>query len=439
MDNIRHQIRHSQVLKDVSYILVGVSGGIDSVTLLHGLYVCGYHCVVAHCNFHLRGQDSDGDASFVEELAKTYDFPFCRADFDTKTVATENKVSIEMAARQLRYDWFEKMRQKYGCDCIAVAHHADDAIETFFLNLSRGTGLNGLSGMNEQNGYVVRPLLFVFRNEIEAYVQKNKLQYREDFTNADTAFQRNRIRHDIVPLFLKLNPSFNIVMQKNMQHLNDEKLLNDYLMSKIKSEVLTFKNSYIYISISRLMHYPAVNTVLYKILSEYGFNESVVNDIYNGLYKESGKQYFSNDYRLVKGNDLLMLSKQTANSDDVYMIEFGEKDINNPLKLHFSYLNKIIDYKIDKLNNAANLDIDKLTFPLVLRKWRHGDSFYPFGMKGRKKLSDFFVDKKINLIEKENIWVLTSNEEIVWIIGFRIDNRYAVTNKTTSILYIVET
>ncbi len=409
------------------------------MVLLDALHREGFSIVIAHCNFHLRGEASNEDAIFVQQLANKYQVPYCLVDFDTEKVAEERKVSIEMAARDLRYEWFEQMADEFKCDLIAVAHNADDVVETFFLNLTRGSGLQGLSGMAELRGRVVRPLLNVSRKQIMEYIAEYQLQYRIDFTNLETIYTRNKIRHNIISKFEEINPSFLDTMHNNMRFISSAYSIVEAYAVDVYKRVVTVDNERVLFDLHELKKCQGIDTLLFLWLTPYGFSSDVVMQLYRSLDDISGKQFYSATHRIVVGRGVLectVHSAQCTMHNAQFMINETQITINEPIKLEIQEVN-VADFELIKSTNVACIDADKLKYPLKLRHWQKGDWFIPFGMKGRKKLSDFFVDKKMSLIDKEQLWLLTSGEDIVWVVGHRVDARYAVTEKTKSVKIFV--
>jgi len=417
-------------------ILVGVSGGIDSVVLLDLLDKAGFPVAIAHCNFRLRGKESDGDERLVSELARKYDAPIFKTSFDTADYALENKISIEMAARDLRYQWFETIRSSRHFDCIAVAHHRDDQLETFFLNLARGTGLTGLTGMKPVNGKIVRPLLFASRDEIEKYRHENFLDFREDSSNQSLDYQRNKIRHTLLPVMETLNPSFREGLIKTMGYLEDVSKICNHAIQQNWERVAVRKGSDYLISIAELKLLDPLPTYLFEFLKSFGFNSQVVADIVASLDGISGKQFVSQTHRLVRDRELLILAPlQTENRKQFYLEE-GMTELAFPVHLKISISEKKDKFKISDSRLVACIDRDHIQFPLLIRRWKKGDYFKPLGMNGFKKISDFFIDSKLSLPEKENVWILANGEQVVWIIGHRLDDRYKITPGTQNIIRI---
>ena len=420
---------------------MAVSGGPDSIVLLDALHREGFSVVVAHCNFHLRGEASDADAAFVRSLADKYQVPYCQADFDTIAIAEERKISIEMAARDLRYEWFEQMADEHDCALIAVAHNADDVVETFFLNLTRGSGLQGLSGMAELRGRVVRPLLRVSRKQIMEYIAEYQLQYRIDATNQETIYTRNKIRHNILPQFEEINPSFLNTMANNMHFIASAQSIVEAYASEAYKRVVTVDDERVIFNLQELRKCQGVDTLLFLWLTPYGFSSDVIMQLYRSLDDISGKQFYSATHRIVLEREHLECTMHnaqcTTNGLDLQQkmhntqctIDETQITINEPIKLEIQEVD-VADFELIKSVNVACLDANKLQYPLQLRHWQQGDWFVPFGMKGRKKLSDFFVDKKFTTSEKEQLWLLVSGDDIVWVVGHRVDARYAVTEKT---------
>jgi len=418
-------------------LLVGVSGGIDSVVLVDLLQKAGLAFAVAHCNFHLRGLESDLDEAFVRTLAERYEKPFFCQSFNTKEIAVERGISIEMAARDLRYGWFEDIRKSHHFDWIVVAHHRDDQVETFFLNLARGTGIAGLSGMNSIHGKVIRPLLFASRKEIVTYAAKNKLNYREDSSNLLTDFQRNKIRHLILPLMEELNPSFRESMQETILHLRETSIIYSQAIERVRELVVRpTKRGDIEISLAELRLYHPITTYLFELLKPYHFNGDVVQDIIQAMGSQPGKQFFSATHRAVLDRDVLFIHEVGQNGVKRYYLDEDCSEIVFPIKLAIGTQKRTASFVLNSSPKTALVDKDLIQFPLILRRWEKGDYFQPLGMTGLKKLSNFFVDEKFSLPEKERTWLLTNGEEIVWIVGVRLDNRYKVTPGTKNILVI---
>ena len=414
-------------------ILVAVSGGIDSVVLLHLLKQMEIDCAIAHCNFHLRGDESDGDLEFVRDLAEQYGIPFYSKDFDTKEYAAENKQSIEMAARELRYEWFEQLRELLSYQYIAVGHHADDVAETVLINLVRGTGIHGLTGIKSKLGKIIRPLLPFTRMELEAYAKENNLLYREDSTNKETDFVRNKIRHHIIPVLEEINPSIRKTMTENVARFREvEQIYND-VIEENRLHLVFQRDDQLMISIHRLQELPSPSSHLFEILSPFGFHHRDVKMIAKSLDSISGKRFFSSTHQLLRDRKYLILSNLEEVDQNMYEIEEADCETDIPIEMEASFINRTPDFKFPTSPKIACFDANKLKFPLLIRKWKEGDQFRPIGMKGTKKVSDYFIDKKFSLSDKESTWLLCSGERIMWIVGHRMDDRFKITDKTTKI------
>lgn len=418
-------------------LLLGISGGVDSVVLAHLINRLGNTFAIAHCNFHLRGDESDGDARFVSDLANQYGVPFFTTDFDTKGFASDKGISIEMAARELRYNWFEDVRKSNSFDYILVAHHLDDVFETFLLNLSRGTGIRGLSGIKPRNGKVVRPLLFAFRSDIDAYAKAEDLQFRYDSSNSDVRIKRNLIRQQIMPLLEYLNPAFKRNFKRTIDNLQQTEDVFRETIEKAKSNVFSFEPHFIRLPVPELKKLAHMNTYLFEFLKEYGFNYDQTEEIASLLDQGAGKKFFSPQYRLIIDRDSILITEQESDQpQSLFYIENSNCSIDKPLSLKVEEVDFTGDEQLEKSSHIAQLDMEKLAFPLILRKWERGDSFVPLGMSGMKKLSDFFIDLKLPIPDKENTWILLSAGKVVWIVGLRIDNRFKVTKQTKRLLKI---
>ncbi|MFW6259696.1 MAG: tRNA lysidine(34) synthetase TilS, partial [Tangfeifania sp.] len=395
----------------------------------------GFNYGVAHCNFQLRGSESDADEKFVREAVLQHGVPAFFQTFETEEHARINGISVEMAARELRYDFFEKVRADNHFDFIATAHHQDDLMETFFLNLSRKTGIKGLTGIKVKSGKIIRPLMFAGRSGIEQYAMQHSIDFRDDSTNIETVFQRNFIRHNIIPLFTQLNPAFKKNFLATIQNLKSAEDVFSERIEMWKQKVMQQTTNGAVIDISRLLSVSFPEILLYEILADYQFNPSVAGQVFQSLGTDSGKQFYSSTYRLVKDREKLFVTELPDDQKRIFYIEKDDIELVAPFDLTIEKRVRR-DFKIIKKKEVACLDYDKLEFPLLIRKWQQGDYFQPLGMTGFKKLSDFFIDEKIPLHEKENTWLLCSGQKIVWIMGHRIDNRFKITSGTSRICQI---
>jgi len=413
-------------------LLLATSGGIDSMVMIHLFQQLNYEIALAHCNFQLRGMESFGDQTFVQEYADANKIPVYTTLFDTETFAKDYKLSTQVAARELRYNWFYELLETEKFDYLLTAHHADDNIETFLINLTRGTGIEGLTGIPEQNEQVIRPLLIFSREEIEAYAKENSIQWREDSSNASDKYLRNKIRHDLVPLFKELNPNFLDSFQKTQSYLQEAQVMIEDASIMIYQQVAKEKESSIHFDLKKLKQLPNYHSYLYQWLREYNF--SAWEDIYELVNAQSGKQVFSENFRLLKDRDFLILEEIKQPTAEIYFIEEDQEFITSPFKMRLQVIAQEILDKKEK--NVIFADKNMLKFPLILRKWQKGDYFYPSGMKGKKKLSKYFKDEKFSLIDKENTWLLCSDDQIVWVIGKRSDQRFTANKNTQHILKI---
>lgn len=423
------------------------SGGIDSMVLTNLLVRTGYEISIAHCNFHLRGKASDLDEKFVGDSAKDFQIQFYTISFDTKHYAAKNNISIQMAARDLRYEWFENLLKEQELQYLLTAHHADDNLETFLINFSRGTGLEGLTGIPAINGKTIRTLLPFSRKEIEQYAKENHILWREDQSNKETKYLRNKLRHDIIPLLKKLNPQFLDSFNNTLNHLDGSNQLVKDRIEELKKEIeiKEGENSKFKIQSLKLLRSP--KAYLYEFLKEYGFTEW--DNVLELLNAQSGKQVFSKTHRLLKDRDYLIVSplvienkqsKQFLIDDSLENVNIGNSPSSaGSLVLNFQQLKaekKNIPNVRKTNSNTVFIDKNMLKFPLLVRKWNNGDYFYPIGLQGEKKLSKYFKDKKMSLVDKENVWLLCSENQIVWVIGNRMDDRFKISDKTKNILKI---
>lgn len=398
-------------------IIVALSGGADSVALLRILHTLGYDCEAAHCNFHLRGTESDRDEMFVRKLCKTMKTPLHTIDFATEQYAIEKKISIEMAARELRYQWFAEIKEKTKADVIAVAHHQDDSVETVLLNLIRGTGINGLLGIRPKNGDIVRPLLCISRKEITDYLQNAGQEYMTDSTNLQDEYTRNKIRLNLLPLMQEINPLVKEHIIDTSNYLNDVNRIYNKGIEEGKQRVIEKGN----IRIVPLLKEPSPEALLFEILYPLGFNAAQTKNILTMLEGQTGKQFISKDgWRVVKNRELLLIDKKEKQEIPPFCLIKEEKEYTK-------------DFIIPREKHIACFDTDKLIGEINLRKWQTGDIFIPFGMKGKKKVSDYLTDRKFSIIQKENQWVLCCGDKIIWIVGERTDNRFRIDEKTKKV------
>ena len=414
-------------------LLIAVSGGVDSVVLAHLCKLSKMEFSIAHCNFNLRGEESDADEAFVKELAENMEVPFFTQSFNTLKFAENASISIQMAARELRYNWFEELSNSMEFDYTLTAHHANDNLETFLINLIRGTGPEGMQGIKDKHHQLIRPLINFSRSEIEEFANTESLKWREDSSNASDKYMRNRIRHHMVPLMQELNPQLLETFAKTQQHLNESmELVEDY-MSLLYPKIISRDVFGYALDIAFLKKVPNSKQVLYQLLKSFGFTEW--NDVHDLMDAQTGKMVLSDTHRLIKDRNRLLLTEiQDESINKEYQLEKGEEFVMIP---EFGTLHLTEVEKFDKAaTHSIFVPIRKLKFPLLIRKWKEGDYFVPFGMKGKKKLSDYFKDEKFSLPQKEQTWLLFSGEDLVWIINQRADNRFSVEKGDREILKI---
>jgi tRNA(Ile)-lysidine synthase len=430
-------IQYENLFSEDDRILLAVSGGMDSVVMTDLFSKLKIPFAIAHCNFQLRGKESDGDEKFVLKLAQKHRVTFFSTKFSANEFSKKNKISIQEAARKLRYDWFEEIRSRHQYDYIATAHHANDSIETFFINLLRGTGIEGLKGIPVKNENIIRPLLFATQTEIKNYASKRKIKFRLDSSNEKDDYLRNKIRHQVIPSLQKLNPQFEKVMTGNMQRLNFSAQLFSKEIKKTFARLFEEENKTWKASISQLQALPEAEQFLFYFLQPMNFKKETVEEILQN--HQSGKKFFSQTHRLIIDRDTIIIQERTPAKEDEAKIEVGQKTFSNEIiNLGFSYLllTSASKAKIPKQQNTHWLDASALRFPLQVRRWKAGDRFSPMGMKGKKKVSDYLIDKKISLFEKEKTFVLLSGNQIVCILGHRIDEHFKVTAETKKIFCI---
>jgi tRNA(Ile)-lysidine synthase len=426
----KHIAAHFPALADQK-ILIACSGGLDSIVLLHLLQKIGLTLGVAHCNFKLRGDHSDADLSFVETIAGNLGVPVFTTVFDTKRYAKTQGVSTQVAARELRYEWFYSTARANGYDRIATGHHADDDLETFFINLSRVTGLRGLTGITSNTEQLIRPLLPFSRAQIMQFAKKEGLFWREDSSNSTRDYLRNKLRLDVIPAFKGVNKTVLQNFQQTQQHLKESQaLLEDYI-TLVTKLVVSHTDAGYEIDSKQLQALPNTNTLLFELLYPYGFTD--FKAIASILESEVGKKVLSKQYVLHKDrNHLVLTTREQVVDSRVYCIDAKQQSCTIPIKLNFTKVAQVGEHE----PHSLYVDAAKLTYPLKVRAWRLDDVFHPFGMKGKKKLTKFFKDEKLSLLSKNSVWVLESGDEIVWVIGLRPDDRYKVTSATKEVLKI---
>lgn len=437
VEKFKKYVQTNKLFQKNHTILVGVSGGVDSVTLCDLLHHAGFNFAVAHCNFGLRGSESDADDIFVESLAQNYNAPYFKQYFDTKKVAEERGISIQMAARFLRFDWFEKVRKENGFDAVAVATHHDDSIETFFINLLRGTGLKGLTGIKPKQYNIIRPLLFASRNQIEEYARSTGYAWREDSSNQDTKYLRNRLRAQIIPAIKEMaGGSLENTFHETFKNLTQADDFIESQLSRVLTKIVREEKEKTVIDLIQLQEDENVSFLLYRILLPFGFNRNQAEQVAEAVREgHPGKQFFSSGYELLVDREVAVIVQATQLKKGSAQLPAKAVTIEKPVRVS-TYIAPADEHEIEIDKTRAQLDFDKLSFPLTLRFPKKGDRFVPLGMKGSKLLSDFFIDEKVPLNKKSQTPVVESDGKIVWVAGYRISEEFKITGDTKNVYVI---
>ncbi len=450
LQNFKDYINQHHLFNQKDKLLLAVSGGVDSVVLCELCHQAGYHFAIAHCNFKLRGEESDRDENFVRELAVKYNVEFYSQTFNTTEEAKKRKTSIEETARDLRYQWFDELlgNKQYAIsnklnetNCplpiaywLLTAHHANDNIETVLMNFFRGTGIKGLRGILPKQQKIIRPLLFAKRSEIENFATKNKLAFVTDSTNAQNEYTRNYFRNDLIPSIQKVFPKAEENSLQNIDRFMDVEVLYNQAIALHKNKLCVLKGNEVHIPVLKLAKAKPLQTIVYEIVKDFGFTALQTTDIVNLLQADNGKYIQSSTHRIIRNRKWLIISLKNTNEAVTILIEEGDTNVQCAIgNLQFK---KSVNLTIHHSPLTIQLDGSKITYPLILRKWKQGDYFYPLGMKHKKKLSRFFIDNKLSLTQKENTWVLESNKKILWVIGMRIDDRFKITENTKDVLEV---
>lgn len=421
---------------DIRPVLLAVSGGIDSMAMANLCLQAKIPIAVGHCNFKLRGEEADKDEQLVKEWCAANSIQFHHTAFDTQAVADDWKKGIQETARILRYNWLGKIKEEYNYSYVATAHHADDNAETLLMNLFKGTGMSGLHGIQHMNGHVIRPLLFAKKDELIEYVASEEVAYRDDASNATDKYTRNNIRLNILPLIKESFPNIVDNLNNSIERFTEAEELYNKAIDEERKKLLEKRGKDYYISIKKLLLRTPLKTICYELLKPFGFSSAQIPEVIKLLHSESGQYIRSDDYRIINNRGFLIITSVKESDTDIIHINDVPAKVNLEGRiLEFRYVDSI--EKIPSDNSIACINSNKLEFPLVLRKWRIGDYFYPFGMgMKKKKLSRFFIDQKIPIHEKENIWILESNKRIIWIVGYRLDERFKISNKQERVLTI---
>ena len=441
LDSFQRYIDENDLATHDDRILLTVSGGVDSMVMLSLFTRCGYRVGVAHCNFQLRGAESDEDEVLVEDEAKKHGAAFYNRRFETRAEMERTGESMEMAARRLRYAWFDALSREHGYTAIAIAHHADDSIETFFINLLRGTGLRGLTGISTQVGKVIRPLLFASRKEILEYAVQNRIPFREDSSNRSTKYLRNKIRLGLIPRIREINPKFTDLMRRNIERLTDTQLFIDAAVAHMREDVVTQADGIATIHVERIEAAYPRNFAVYELLSsQYVFKGDVCDALCRALSEAAtGRRFYAREYVATVDRGRILVERIAPGDACEVTVEQGtQRSYCGNMVLYFEACDIDDIRAYDVPEQVALLDADLLRYPLRLRRCREGDTFIPFGMEGRKKVSDYLIDRKVSLPEKQRQFVLLSGDEIVWLVGRRIDDRYRLTDRTENVLRITK-
>lgn len=437
LSRFQSNIHNNALFSKAGRLLLAFSGGVDSVVAASLLKAGGYQFDIAHCNFKLRGEEAEEDERFCRQFAQTTGVSCHVAHFDTQAFAKEHKLSIQLAARQLRYDWLKTLREAEGYTYILTAHHADDSIETFFVNLLRGSGARGLQGISSRQGHIIRPLLFAFKEEIVNYANAQGLAYRSDSSNAQLKYKRNAIRHQVIPKLRELNPAFGDSMLNNMEHLRESAEIAQELAELKRAGICTMSGSTFRIDWRKLKEERFQSTLLFNWLQPYGFNASQLQQVQQCINQISaiGKLFYSASHQLLIDRQMLIVSPVNADAEthSAYTIASAEDVAHLPIRLRIELSN---DLSIITSSHIACLDADLVHFPLTLRRWREGDKFRPLGMTGFKKMSDYMVDEKISRTDKQTTWLLESNNEVLWLVNHRIDDRFKLSSSTKKMMKI---
>lgn len=425
-------IEQHKLFANGNKILLAVSGGKDSVLMLHLFKALGVNIGVAHCNFNLRADEATRDEHFVKMLSASLNLTFHLTHFDTKKYAAENKVSTQMAARVLRYKWFEEIRAQNGYDYIALAQHQNDAVETVLINLVRGTGISGLHGILPKRDKLIRPILFLNKAEIDTLIDDNGLNFVEDSSNLSTNYTRNKIRLNVIPHLQEINPNLEHTFAQNINRFSQLEEFLNLRIQQLHQEIVEQRKDGLYIAISDIEKLKPINLLLFEMLKPYGFNETVISEMIRNLHKQSGLKFLSATHQAIIDREYLIISVLNETINQYKMIHGNEDEFyfdTHFFSLHFT---NDIAYTIDK--TLLYVDAEKLIFPLVMRNWQQGDKFMPLGMRSYKKISDFFIDEKISVHLKSDIPILINgNGDVIWIAGFRQDERYKLTKATKKV------
>lgn len=436
LQNFTAFVKQQNLFQPKDKLLLAVSGGVDSAVLCELCKQAGYDFMIAHCNFQLRGEESERDEAFVKQLGTKYEVEVLTRKFDTEKYAAENKISIQVAARELRYDWFQELAVARSMQCILTAHHANDNIETLLINFFKGTGINGLHGILPKQANIIRPLLFAKKEEIAGFAVACNLKFVEDSSNASDKYTRNYFRNQLIPDLQKILPQVENNLLHNIERFREIELLYRQSVQLHTKKLLEIKGNEIHIPVLKLLKTTALKTVVYEIIRDYGFTAHQTEEAVALLQSESGKYILSATHRIIKNRNWLIIApNKTIEAENIFIEENDTQVVFRQGVIDIELL-LTTNYKPQTTNLVAQLDADEIKFPLLLRKWKPGDYFYPLGMQKKKKLARFFIDQKLSIIQKEKTWVIEMDKKILWVIGLRIDDRFKITGKTKNVLQI---
>ena len=436
LERLKQFIIEKELLERNDKILLAVSGGKDSMLMARLFHDLRMDCIIAHCNFQLRGEESDKDEALVEDYAKELGYPMFVKKFDTEDYATQHKVSIQMAARELRYQWFEEIRTEEACQKIAIAQHANDHLETMLFNLTRSTGIQGLLGIQAKRGPIIRPILFLSASEVAAEVQNLQVPYRDDQSNFSTKYARNKIRLEIIPKFKEIQPDFESILEQNIKHFEESQRFIQNQLDAIRKLIFQNEGTQIKIKLEAMQGHASAPFLIFELFKPYNFQRNVTDDLITVLDKGMGQIFESSSHELLLDRDELILREKVIDSPVAITIESRNTKVN--YNHRYFYIVESQGTEIERVENQVQVDADLIKFPLVLRPWQIGDTFKPLGMEGSKKVSDYFIQKKLNRFQKEDVPILVNGDgQLIWIVDMRLDNRFKVTENTKKVLTLV--
>jgi tRNA(Ile)-lysidine synthase len=439
LQRFKEYVADENLFQPKDKLLLAVSGGVDSVVLCELCKQAGFDFVIAHCNFQLRGVESESDETFVKSLGVKYGVEVLVKKFDTSTYVATSKKGIQEAARDLRYEWFNELlgqlstvsRQLF----LVTAHHANDNIETILMNFFKGTGINGLHGILPKQGKIIRPLLFAKKEEVKAFAEAHKLQFVEDASNATDKYTRNYFRNQLIPDLQKVFPAVEDNLMGNIQRFREMQVLYNQSVDFHKSKLLEQKGAEVHIPVLKLLKTAPLSTIVYEIIKDFGFSANQTPEVIALLQSESGRYVQSSTHKAIKNRKWLIIApNQTIEAQNI-LIEKDDKEVVFS-KGRLSFKTMPVNGQLSSVNSIVQLDANEIVYPLLLRPYKQGDYFYPLGMDKKKKLSKFFIDQKLSLSDKENTWVVEMNKKIIWVVGLRIDNRFKILPSTKNILQL---